>query len=142
MSSCDRVLVAILNNPKDMDIVRIQHWYRIPLDKGAKFFSVERPPQWLAFYQTKVFGQEAFAIHYFAQVKQVEQVPRSSLFADEATHPDRHKLYYKLELSTLQRLPRPIPSSRLRRITFILTTLERLQTATDVSELFLIAQPS
>jgi hypothetical protein len=131
----DRVLIAIMNNLRDMEIAHQHHWYRIPADQAAKLFEIEQPPQWLAFYQTKVFGAEAFAIYRYAQVKQVTQVPRSSLFPDELAHADRHKLYYKLELSDLQRLPRPIPSLRLRRITFISTTLGRLQTAADVSEL-------
>ena len=131
----DRVLIVIMNNLRDMEIARQRHWYRIPADQAAKLFEIEQPPQWLAFYQTKVFGVEAFAIHTYAQVQRVTQVSRSNLFPDEPAHANCHKLYYKLELSDLQRLPRPIPSLRLRRITFISTTLEHLQTAADVSEL-------
>jgi hypothetical protein len=40
-----------------------------------------------------------------------------------------------MQLGPLQRLPRPIPSLRWRRITFILTTGERLVNAFEIGEL-------
>ncbi|MFN8441492.1 MAG: hypothetical protein U0175_12005 [Caldilineaceae bacterium] len=41
------------------------------------------PPQWLALYQTKIFGDEAFSIRYFAQVQSIRKVYRWQLFPDE-----------------------------------------------------------
>ncbi|MEK7730166.1 MAG: hypothetical protein AAB354_17290 [candidate division KSB1 bacterium] len=43
------VLIALMNQPRDLVIAQEQHWYRIPVDKAPKRW----PPKWLAFYQTK-----------------------------------------------------------------------------------------
>jgi hypothetical protein len=57
----DRVLVAILNNLSDLAVARDQHWYRIPVSSVHKWLQDRWPPDWLAFYQTKVLG--SFAIY-------------------------------------------------------------------------------
>jgi hypothetical protein len=46
----DPVLVAIMNKPADFAILLDQHWYRIPAETAPK----QWPPEWLAFYQTKI----------------------------------------------------------------------------------------
>ena len=48
------VLVAIMDNKRDFTILQEQLWYRVPADKALKCW----PPTWLAFSQTKVFGDE------------------------------------------------------------------------------------
>jgi hypothetical protein len=62
---------------------------------------------------------------------------RRQLLPDEADHPRANDCYYKLELGPLERLPRPIPSHRLRRITFIATTLDRLLNAQEINDLWM-----
>lgn len=37
MSKRGEVLVAIINNKRDMDIAREQNWYRIPMGTQGKF---------------------------------------------------------------------------------------------------------
>lgn len=130
------VLVAIVNSVRDMEIARDDHWYRIPVETVEQRLSRYWAPQWLAFYQPKVFGSEAFAIHYYAQVVRIQQVYRWQLFPNEAENPKTHKQYYKLTLTDLEELPQPIVSRQQRRISFIPTNLVKLTTALDVQELY------
>ena len=122
-----RVLVCLINTPRDLEIARWDHWYRIPVKHA--------PSDYLAFYLTEKFGDEKWAIHEYAQVRGHELVRRLDLFPDEPNHPRAHELYYKMQLGPLQRLPRPIPSLKWRRITFIQTTGDRLVNALEIGEL-------
>ena len=126
------VLVAIINNQRDFAIARDEHWYRIPV-KRAPARATGAPV--LAFYQTKVFGPEAWAINYWARAWRWEVVKRIELLPDELSHPRAHDDYYKIHLEQLERLPHPIVSRKWRRITFIVTTWERLMRAREVHEL-------
>lgn len=126
------VLVAIMNNQRDFAIARDQHWYRIPL-KRAPRRGINAPI--IAFYQTKVFGDQKWSINYYAHVTSWEVVPRIQLFPDEAHHPRAHELYYKVHLGELRLLPHPITSSKWRRITFIVTHWGRLEAAHEINEL-------
>ena len=83
MSFRGEVLVAILNNRSDFNLAYEQHWYRIPVDSVEKFLKKRWPPRWLAFYQTKVFGQEAHTVNYFAQVSDIQKASRQQLFPNE-----------------------------------------------------------
>ncbi|MBN1936850.1 MAG: hypothetical protein JW934_19470 [Anaerolineae bacterium] len=47
-----------MNNIADFEIVRDDHWYRIPVSSQKKWLEQRWPPEWLAFYQTKTFGVE------------------------------------------------------------------------------------
>ena len=79
MAGRGEVLVAIMNNERDFAAARDQHWYRIPVSSAKKWLSKCWPPQWLALYQTKVFGHEAHAISYYARVHTVRRVARWQL---------------------------------------------------------------
>ena len=83
MTVSGKVLIAILNNLLDFAIARDQHWYRIPVGSAQKWLRGRWPPQWLAFYQTKVFGNEAHAVNYYARVLEVRQRYRWQLFPDQ-----------------------------------------------------------
>jgi hypothetical protein len=61
------VLVAILPDLSDLTIAREQHWYRIPVSSVKKFLKERWPPDWLAFYQPKVFQAEQYSVRYYAQ---------------------------------------------------------------------------
>ena len=126
------VLVAIMNNLRDFAIARDFHWYRVPVRSTPK----QWPPRYLAFYQTKVFEQERYAIHWHAPVLGIETARRSELLPGECDHPRADALYYKINLGALQRLPRPIPSRRLRRIVFIPTTWDKLLSAAEINDLY------
>lgn len=127
-----RVLVAVINNLDDLQIARDQGWYRIPLDRVPSRVGAD----YLAFYQTKVFGEERWAINYYAPIRRFRVVSRQALLPEESDHPRANDLYYKIEIGPLQRLPHSIPSHRLRRVTFIPTTLERLLRADEINDLW------
>ena len=130
------VVVAILNNRLDFDLARRDHWYRIPVDNVRKWLRNWWIPEWLAFYQTKVFGPEAYTVQWYARVRRVERVQRKDLFPDERSDPKADRWYYKLVLSDLKRLPRPIVSRRRRRIVFIRTVWEKFITAYEINDLY------
>ena len=121
------VLIAIMNNQRDLEIARTQRWYRIPVNNANRFIPDLEQMQYLAFYQTQIFGRDAFAVNYYAGIERISTVPRIELLPNQAGNQNAEALYYKLEISPLQRLSQPIPSRRLRRVTFITTTLAKLQ---------------
>jgi very-short-patch-repair endonuclease len=130
------VLVAILNNVRDFAAAKDKGWYRIPVHLADKRLKNRWPPRWLAFYQTKVFGREAWAVNYYAEVLGVRRATRRTLLPDEPEHPNAAQRYYKLVLAPLQRLPRPILSRRWRRIVFIQTTWDKLTAAVEINDLY------
>lgn len=131
------VLVAIMNNQRDFEIARTQHWYRIPVKSADRFIRDIEQMQYLAFYQTKIFKKDAFAINYYAEIEGISTAPRIELLPNEAGHQNAEAPYYKLEISPLERLPQQrIPNKRSRRITFIKTTLAKLKRAQEINDLF------
>jgi very-short-patch-repair endonuclease len=132
----ERVLVAIMNNPLDFAVARDQHWYRIPVTSATKWLKGHWPPQWLAFYQTKVFGSEAFAIHHYCQILDHREVYRWQLFPDQPRDEKARQRYYQLFLGPLQRLAPAIVSRRRRRIVFIPTTWQRFVGAVEINDLY------
>jgi len=130
------VLVAIMNNLLDFVIARDQHWYRIPVHVVENRLKERWPPRWLAFYQTKVFGSEAYAVNYFASILDIRKVFRWQLFPDQPHDEKGQRRYYQLLLSPLQYLPQPIFSRRWRRIVFISTTWQKLINAMEINDLY------
>lgn len=132
LGSSQRVLVAVMNDPRDFEIARDKGWYRIPLRRAPGRIAAD----YLAFYQTKAFGDEKWAVNYYAPTRHYRLATRAELLPEEADHPRAAEPYYKVEIGPLQRLPHPVLSKRLRRITFIPTTLERLLKAEEVNDLW------
>ncbi|TAL67490.1 MAG: DUF559 domain-containing protein [Bacteroidetes bacterium] len=128
-------LISLWKDVKDFDIAREQHWYRIPVD-SAPLIVHERRIKYIAFYQTKKFGPNAFVVRWFAKVKKIRIVHRKDLFQKEKRNPKTGKIYYKLEFEKLKELPKPIPSLRHRPIIFISTTYKRLKEAKEINDLF------
>ena len=85
--------------------------------------------EYIAFYFTAAFGEQAYAVHYHARCFGHELVTRRELLPDEVDHPRAEEQYYKLQLGPLQKREPPIVSQRWRRITFIHTTGDRFQAA-------------
>jgi hypothetical protein len=125
------ILVAVMNNPRDLEIARLLGWYRIPLRTAPKVVAVD----YLAFYQTSAFGEEKWQINYAAPVAGHELTTRAELLRDELDHPSARSEYYKIQLGPLERLPQPIAAEKWRRITFLYTTGEYLAAATTVNDL-------
>lgn len=100
----------------------------VPRRLGAEF---------VAFYQTHAFADERWSVNYYAPIRRIHLAQHQSLLPEGADHPRAQDWYYKIEIGPLQRLPHPIPSQRLRRITFIPTTLARLLSAAEINDLWL-----
>lgn len=126
------VLVAIINSQADLGILQDQGWYRIPVASRPKRW----PPKWLAFYQTKIFGDEAYRVNYFGRVARIRKVRRRELFPYEMPNPKTEREYYQVFLQRLEPLSQPIPSTRPRRIVFIPTTWAKLESAVQINDLF------
>lgn len=135
-ASRGQVLVAIMNSLRDFDIAREEHWYRIPVRSVQRRLRERWPPSWLAFYQTKVFGPERWAINYYADVRAIRTVTRRTLLPQEPDHLRADELYHKIEIGPLERLPEPILSRRLRRIVFIPTAWDKFINAVEINDLY------
>lgn len=136
MAQSRETLVAIMNDPRDLAIAREQHWYRIPLRSVRRFLYQDWPPEWIAFYQTKVFGEQGYAINFFARILEIRKVFRWELFPGEPKGKKGRLRYLQLLLSPLEPLPYPIFSRRRRRIIFIPTTQEKLTRALEINDLY------
>ena len=133
----DRVLVAYVPRPSDFDLIRRDGWYRIPQRSAPKGLHAE----YIAFYFGAAFGEEKYAIHYYARNAGHELARRRDLLPDDADHPRADDIYYKVQLGPLQRLGQPIVSLRWRRLTFVHTTWDRFQDATEINDLFIEGGP-
>ena len=133
----DRVLVAVMNCPTDLEMARDQGWYRVPEKRATPgvFF------EYIAFYLTAAFAEQKYAVHYYARRLGHELMTRRQLLPDEPDHPRAEEPYYKLQLGPLQRREPPIPSLRWRRITFIHTTWDRFEAAEEINDLFVEGDP-
>ena len=128
----DRVLVAIMNNLEDWQRVQDEGWYRIPVKHApAPVPQVDI----IAFYMTKAFGDDKWAVHYYAGVQGHELLTRRDLLPSQPDHKRANKWYYKLELGPLQHKIPPIVADRRRRVTFIYTTGDRFEAATELGDL-------
>jgi hypothetical protein len=129
----DRVLVAIMNNRRDLEIARQEGWYRIPR-KAAPSATTEVAV--LAFYLTKVFDDDKWCVRYYAPVRGHELARRRDLLPDQPDHARADEVYYKLQLGPLMELEHAIPSLRWRRITFIETSWDRFSAAQEINDLY------
>ena len=129
----DRVLVAIMNNPRDFEIARDEGWYRVPARRAPQSTTEVAA---LAFYFTKAFDNEKWSIRWYGAVRGHELARRRDLFPDEPDHPRADEAYYKLPLGPLIELELPIYSLRWRRITFIETSWDRFSAAEEINDLY------
>ena len=127
----DLVLVALINNQRDLARARDEHWYRLPVSHAPRR-AVDAP--WIAFYQTKSFD-EKWTVTYYAAALSWDTVLRRDLLPDEPDHPRADEAYYRVTLGPLIPLPHPVPATSWRRITFIVTHWAQIERAWDVSDL-------
>jgi hypothetical protein len=128
------VLVAVMNNPDDLRRAASEGWYRIPQRRAPHRIGAD----YLAFYQTGAFEgrPEAHTVTYYAPIRRYQLLIRAELIPTEVDHPRANDYYFRIDIGPFQRLDHPISAARLRRVTFIHTTLDRLLTATDVRDLY------
>ena len=135
--STDTVLVAVVPRSEDWERVCAEGWYRIPLARAPHRLAA----QYLAFYHTEACGELRWSIRYYAPIRSYALVTRRDLLPEESDHPRANDLYYKIEIGPLEALPRPIPAAKLRRITFISTTMHRLLRAREINDLWVPRHP-
>jgi len=129
----DRVLVGVMPDPRDLDIARERHWYRVPARHAPTGIHAE----YVAFYFTSKYSEELrWGIHFYARRTGHELVKRIDLFPEEPEHPRANEQYYQLQLGDLAQKSPPIISRRWRRITFIQTTWDRFVAASEINDLF------
>ena len=129
----DRVLIAYVPEPQDFERIQADGWYRIPVQYAPKGLYAE----YIAFYFGSKFGEQKWAIHYYARNLGHELTTRSALFPEQPDHERAGNLYYKVQLGPLVRRPEPIVSLRWHRVTFIHTTWDRFQDAAEINDLLL-----
>ncbi|MDD2923372.1 MAG: hypothetical protein PHQ36_13895, partial [Anaerolineales bacterium] len=127
----DLILVALMKNPRDLDLARLLGWYRIPLRTAPKVVAVD----YLAFYQPASFGERGGQIEYVAQVTGHELTTRGELLRDEKDHPRANEEYYKIQLGALEKLSQPITTDKWKRLTFLYSTGEYLLNAKKLNDL-------
>lgn len=125
-------LVAILPRRADLALAHDAGWYRIPLRRAPTGAGAAI----LAFYLPACFGPQRWAVRWAAEVRGIRTCTRAELLPGQPRHPRAAELYLRYELGPLQPLPAPIPSARMRRISFIPTTLGQLLRAADVRDLW------
>ena len=127
----DRVLVAYVPRPSDFALMQTEGWYRLPYKQMPKGVHAE----FIAFYFGRTFGDQKWAIHFYAENRGHELVRRLDLLPDEPDHPRAQEVYIKLQLGPLHQLAEPIVSLRWRRLLFLHTTGDRFLTAREVRDL-------
>ena len=133
MIADDRVLVAYVPRPTDFTLIETESWYRIP----QKFAPKGLYSEYIAFYFGRRFGDQKWAIHYFAENRGHELVRRIDLIPNEPNHKRAQDIYYRVQLGPLQKLERPVISLQWRRILFIHTTGDRFAEASEINDLLL-----
>jgi hypothetical protein len=128
------VLVAFLPTPKDLEIARLLGWYRIPLRTSPKMIEVD----YFAFFQGGSFNVDhRWRIEHMAAYQGHELTTRSEILRDEPTHPRAKEEYYKVQLGSMVQLDKPIIADKWKRLTFLFTTGELLNSATTLNDLVL-----
>lgn len=128
------VLVAVISNPLDLARARDEGWYRIPLLRAPQRIAAD----YLAFYQTGAFPPgDRWIVRWMARVTGYRVARRCELIPEEPDHPRANDRYYRIAIGSLTPLASPIVSRRLRRITFIATTLSHLNSAKEINDLWM-----
>jgi hypothetical protein len=96
--------VAVITRPEDLKAARDSGWHRVPEKKAPRGAFLE----YLAFYFTVAFGEQGWAVHYYARRLGHELVARRDVLPDEPDHPRAEEPYYKLQLGPLQKREPPI----------------------------------
>ncbi len=132
MDADDAVLVVLMNNPRDLERARREHWYRIPVKHAPEQISRAR---YLAFFLTSAFRENKWTIRENAAVQGNELARRSDILPAEAEHPRAGNAYYRLSLGQMIQVPRPIASRIKRRFVWFWTTGEKFSRAVEFNDL-------
>ena len=126
------VFGALLRDKKDYTILKTEGWYRIPVEHTPRRWL----PDFIAFYQPKSFGSDAFCIRYYGKVTRIDRVQRRELFPNEFESVKADRYYYRIQFEGLEKLPHSIPCRLARRVVFIPTTWHKFIRADELNDLF------
>ena len=128
------VLVAVLKSKRDLAILLSENWYRIPAERLPR-----RQFDYLAFYQTAVFGSQGKQILYFARVLSWQIAKRRDLLPNDLKHPKANDDYYRVRVGEIKKLPRSVKNIIPRRVSFGFTTLKQLLKSKNILQLYKVA---
>ena len=129
-------LVALFKDKADFLLARDEGWYRIPTSSRVPSMIEDGTLRYISFYFKKSFGDWKYSIRHIAPVTGIGVVKRRVLFPDETPNGKSDKTYYKISFGPLQDLPKPVVSHRGRQLLFIPTTLDKLQNADEINDIF------
>ena len=127
------MLLAIFKYKDSLTRLQEGSWYHIPVATAPKSFQSAR---WLCFYQGKIFAPEAYRVQYYGEIKDYQVVPYRELFPNRIDSVKSDWQYYKIHLKELKQRPEPILSYRPRLLSFVPTTWEKFDNATQINDLF------
>jgi|SRR3989344_747604 len=127
----EEVLVAVIKTRRDLNILKREKWYRVPVDSLPK-----RQFKYIAFYQPEVFGKDGKRINYYAKVVRKAKKKRIKILPEETSHPRANNRYFVFHFSKISKLARPVRNIIPRRVTFGFTKLKTLFRANDLLELY------
>lgn len=125
------VLIAVLKNKKDLNILLKKHWYRIPVSNSPR-----KKAEYIAFYQPALFGKNGSCISYYGKIKNISIFKRKEILPSECGHHKADNNYYKMEVSDIKKLPKPVKNKHKMRISFGFTCLDKLMKAESINQLF------
>jgi len=132
------VLVTVINTSKDLDLLLNRRLYRIPVDSYEKFIKKRWTNEFIAFYQTSVFGSYGYRINFTANVESFTEIFRQDLFPNEpVTSKKYNKKYFLFSLTDLKMLKHPVLSLSKRVIVFIISNKQQLNNATEINDLYI-----
>ncbi len=129
-------LVALFKDKTDFLLARDEGWYRIPTSSRVPTLVQSGTLRYISFYFKKSFGDWKYSIRHVAPVTKVEVVRRVVLFPNETPNRNSDSTYHKISFGPLQALPKPIISHRGRQLLLFPTTLEKLQNAEELNDIF------
>ncbi len=96
------VLIALMNNRSDFRIAQEDRWYRIPV-KSAPENVRDGSIRYLAFYHTKIFGDQAFSVRWYGEVHRITVARRRELFPGLQGDPKAEREYLDFALFCRER---------------------------------------
>lgn len=128
----DRVLIGVINRPRDLAALRAEGWYRIPYERMPLGVQADV----LGFYVSKVLNRRGGAVCWYGRLVGVELVYRRWLLPDEDAHPRADEVYYRLAVGDLTEKTPPIVNPSGRRVHFIRTTWAQFGRAAKLQDLY------
>ena len=111
------MLVCLLRYKDDLNVLLHEGWYRIPVKtKLENLFKIK----YMAFYQSYVYGKNAFKIKHYGTIDKIDIVKRCELFPNEKQNAKSNDEYYRIRMKDMNILENPIPSKMSRRMVLLI----------------------